>query len=94
MKKRVKRFLEITGGSLLVFLGVAMFFTPGSGILAIVAGIMLISPHHGRRVIWWGKQLWRGTKGWWYSWRFKRTVKHSKFVKTARKLKNKIKSKR
>ncbi len=94
MKNDFKRFLEIAGGSLLVLAGVVMLVTPGMGILAIVAGVMLISPHHGRRLVWWLKQFWRGAKGWWYSFRFKRTVKHSKFVKKARAFKNKIKPKK
>ncbi len=91
MKSNLKRFLEIAGGSLLVFTGILMLFTFGPGILAIVAGVMLISPHHGRRLVWWLRQFWRGLKGWWYSFWFKRTVKHSKFVKKARAFKNKIK---
>ncbi|MBU1089349.1 PGPGW domain-containing protein [Patescibacteria group bacterium] len=94
MKSSIKRFFEIAGGSLLILAGILMLFTPGMGILAILAGVMLISPHHGRRLVWWGKQLWRGVKGWWYSFRFKRTIRHSKFMEKARALKNKIKLKK
>lgn len=93
MEKKVKRFLEIVGGSLLVLAGVVMLATPGTGILAIVAGVMLISPHHGRRIIWWLKQFWRGLKGWWYSFRFKRVVKR-KILQRAHKFRGRISQKK
>jgi hypothetical protein len=76
MKLSILRFFEIIGGIALIIVGLVMLITPGSGIVAIIAGIMLISPYHGRRVIWWlKKKFWRGVKSWWYSWRFKRVIK-------------------
>jgi hypothetical protein len=93
MKKRIRRFAQIVGGGLLILVGVVMLFSPGSGLLAIVAGIFLISPQHGKRVVWWGRQLWRGVKGWWYSWRFKRIIKRRIFQRAER-LKNKLKFKK
>jgi len=83
MKKKIRRFFEIIGGGFLILAGIVMLATPGSGILAIVTGIMLISPYHGRRILWWGKQLWRRIKSWWYSWRFKRVIK-GKILRKAR----------
>ncbi len=89
MLKKIKRYAEIVIGTLLVILGVILIFTPGQGTLVIIAGVMLVSPYHGRRLVWWIKQLWKRTKGWWYSWRFKRVIK-SKIIKRARKLKKKL----
>ncbi|MCF7836438.1 PGPGW domain-containing protein [Candidatus Gracilibacteria bacterium] len=92
MKKEIKRFFEIVGGGFLILAGIVMLVTPGQGVLAIVAGIFLISPQHGKRVVWWGRQLWRGVKGWWFSWRFKRVIRRRIFQR-AEKLKKKFSKK-
>ncbi len=84
MKKKLRRFLEIIGGGILLFAGIIMLVTPGQGILAIIAGIFLISPRHGRRVVWHLRQIWKRVKMWWFSWKFKRTVKRKNFRKAKR----------
>lgn len=84
MSPKLKRIGEITIGVLLVLLGVVMIFTPGQGSIVIVIGIMFISPYHGRRVLWRLKMLWKRTKTWWYSWRYKRTVKRVAYLKKKR----------
>ncbi|MFA6458478.1 MAG: PGPGW domain-containing protein [Patescibacteria group bacterium] len=84
MKKQIQRFLEITGGVILILLGVVMLVTPGQGILAIVGGIFLISPQHGRRLIWHLGKVWKRVKTWLFSWRFKRTVKRKNFKRPKR----------
>lgn len=93
MKKKIQRFLEITGGILLILLGIVMLVTPGQGILAIIGGIFLISPQHGRRLIWHLGKIWKRVKMWWFSWQFKRTIKR-KIFKKAKRLKRKIKLKK
>jgi hypothetical protein len=81
MKLSILRFLEIAGGIALIVIGVVMLVTPGSGVIAIIAGITLISPQHGKRVIWWVKKFWRSAKSWWYSWKFKRVIRRKIFKK-------------
>jgi len=70
-----KRFTEIACGSALVLVGIVMLFTPGQGILTIVAGVTLISPYHGRRLVWWLLQLWKKAKIKLYSLKYKRVIK-------------------
>ncbi|MCF7845660.1 MAG: hypothetical protein K9L85_00295 [Candidatus Peribacteraceae bacterium] len=87
--KSLKRILEITGGALLILIGIVMIFTPGQGLLAIIGGVFLISPQHGRRLVWYIKKAWKRVKMFWYSWRFKRVVKRKILIK-AKRLKQKI----
>jgi len=89
----MKRFFQIFFGILLVIAGIVMLFTPGQGILAIVAGIMLISPYHGRRVVWRICCAWKSFKRWRYSFHFKRTIKRSVLLKRARVLSKKLQQK-
>lgn len=89
MKKQVKRLLEIIGGIALILAGIIMLVTPGQGVLAIVGGVFLISPQHGRRLVWHLGKIWKRVKTWFFSWRFKRTTKRRNFVKS-RKLKRKL----
>lgn len=85
-----KRCLQIFFGSLLVLLGIVMIFTPGQGLIAIVGGVMLISPYHGRRLVWHIRCAWRKCKRWFYSFRFKRTIKR-RIIQRIRRLKKRIK---
>ncbi|MFH0776199.1 MAG: PGPGW domain-containing protein [Patescibacteria group bacterium] len=79
--KKLKRFGEIALGVILILAGIIMLFTPGQGILAIVAGIFLISPYHGRRIVWRLKELWKTLKRKWYARKFRRVIKHKIFLK-------------
>jgi transaldolase len=81
-----KKIWQISLGVVLVLVGIVMLFTPGQGILAIVAGIVLISPYHGRRVIWRLKLLWKWVKQKWYSFFHTRVIK-SKVWQKMQKLK-------
>lgn len=62
MKKKIIRWLQIGGGILLIILGIIGLFLPFlQGILFIFAGITLISPAHGKKMvnkikIWWKKK--------------------------------------
>ncbi|MFH0834019.1 MAG: PGPGW domain-containing protein [Patescibacteria group bacterium] len=76
-----KRILEITGGVLLILLGIVMLFTPGQGIFAIVAGVVLVSPYHGRRLIWRLKEFWKLLKRKWYARKYRRVIKRKIFLK-------------
>lgn len=51
MTRHIKRTIEIIVGTILILAGVIMLFTPGPGIATIIGGIILVSPHHGKRVI-------------------------------------------
>lgn len=65
MKKKVKRWLQIGGGIFLIILGIAGLVLPFlQGFLLILAGIMLISPEHGKKIL-------KHVKGWWKKWRKK-----------------------
>lgn len=89
MKKEIKRCFQIIGGIILILAGLVMLVTPGQGILSIVAGVFLISPYHGRRLVWRIKRGWKRLKCWWFSWQFKRVIKR-KVLKKARALRKKI----
>lgn len=78
----MKRAFQIFFGGLLIVIGVLALATPGPGILIIVIGITLISPYHGRRIVWRIRCGWRWLKSWYYSFRFRRTEKRSKFLKS------------
>jgi hypothetical protein len=43
-----------------------MFVTPGPGIAVVIAGVMLVSPQHGRRLIWYLAQVWRRAKAYYH----------------------------
>ncbi len=62
----LKRWFEIIFGVLLIVLGVVMLVTPGPGTATIIAGLMFVSPQHGKRVIWWLNCLWKWLKAQWY----------------------------
>jgi sulfite exporter TauE/SafE len=66
MKKKIKRWFEIIAGILLIILGILLSlpFIPGPGFVIIFAGIMLISPHHGKKIL-------KRIQGWWKKWRKK-----------------------
>jgi UPF0716 family protein affecting phage T7 exclusion len=85
-----KKIWQISLGVVLIVAGIIMLVTPGQGILAIVAGIVLVSPYHGRRVIWNLKQLWKWVKQKWYSFRYPRVIQ-SKIWQKMRKLKKTLK---
>lgn len=65
MKKKIKRWLQIIGGILLILLGIAGLVLPFlQGFLFIFAGIMLISPTHGKKILYKGKRFWEKIKKW------------------------------
>jgi hypothetical protein len=51
MKKLAQRMVMIIGGIALLIGGVILLFLPGPGVVLIGAGIFLISPHHGRKLL-------------------------------------------
>lgn len=57
----LRRLLEIIGGSVLIFAGIlfALPLVPLPGIPLIVAGVLLVSPYHGRRLAWWFVIAWK-----------------------------------
>jgi len=88
--KSFKRIIEITGGSILIIIGIVLIFIPiFTGAPILIAGIFLISPYHGRRIVWHLGKIWKRIKMFWYSWKFKRTVKR-KIFRRAKMLKRKI----
>ncbi len=62
----LKRGFEVAFGVLLVLLGMVLLVTPGPGIVVMVAGVMFVSPQHGRRLIYWLLCLWKWVKAQWY----------------------------
>ena len=59
MHRPSRRLLAIIGGSGLILGGIAMLVLPGPGLVSIVAGITLVSPKHGNRIIRWCKCQYR-----------------------------------
>lgn len=59
----VKRSLEITGGIILIAIGIIGLLLPlMPGAVPIFAGILLISPAHGKKIIDWLKKKWHEFK--------------------------------
>lgn len=51
-KSKIIRTLEITGGTLLLIVGIVGLFLPGlQGVLMIFGGIMLLFPVAGKKII-------------------------------------------
>lgn len=60
MKKETKRVLRIISGYILIAFGIIGLFLPFlQGIALIFAGILLISPSHGKKIIDWMKIKWQ-----------------------------------
>ena len=52
MKKRIKKFIRVTSGILLILVGIAGLFLPVlQGIVMIVVGISLVHPVLGKKII-------------------------------------------
>jgi hypothetical protein len=62
------RLLEIVGGSVLIIAGVifSIPLVPLPGIPLIVAGVLLVSPYHGRRLAWWFVIAWKWVNQKWH----------------------------
>ncbi|QQS59133.1 hypothetical protein IPN35_06140 [Candidatus Peregrinibacteria bacterium] len=59
MKKTIRRWVEIIGGTFLILLGIVGLVLPFlQGILFIVLGVTLISPAHGKRLLAYVKKKW------------------------------------
>lgn len=55
----IKRSLKITGGIILIIIGIVGLVLPlMPGVVPIFAGILLISPIHGKKIIDWLKKKW------------------------------------
>lgn len=63
MRKETKRIIRIISGYILIIFGIIGLFLPFlQGIALIFAGIMLISPSHGKKIIAWVKMKWQKLK--------------------------------
>ena len=52
MKKKIKKFIRITSGILLIIVGIAGLFLPVlQGVAMIVIGISLVNPILGKKII-------------------------------------------